>query len=677
MRAALTIPFFRILIPFLAGIAAGIGLEWSAPHWLLLPALLALIAFFNFYSAKKRAFAGLLLADLFLVVCGWNLVQLNRAASRDSFYGNLVSAGEEQSFIAVIDELPVKKQKFVKCSMKLLELKRDSSYEQVSGAIIAYVRRSAADTALAAGRVLLVKAKLSDLQEPKNPYEFDYKAYLQRRQIHHTAFVDSLAYACLPVESGLNPLWQAGLSCKRYLLETLKRSPLTETSYAICAALLTGYDDDIERPVMESFSHSGTLHVLSVSGLHTGLIYLALGFLIDLADRRKKYKVLRFCFISGVLWCFALITGFCPPVLRAVLMFNLLGLGNIFFRNDYRNQLNILCVSAFVLLGYNPFFVADIGFLLSYFALFGLIYFQPKLSAIWQPGNGVLRSAWQSITASVAATVSTLPLTLFYFKQFPIWFFVCNLVVVPATFAILLLALLVVLKINLAAVVINYLVAGLVWFINLFNSEGYGFIDRIDFGLADALYLSLLIVLVSLAVQFRSYRQAMAAALLLICWQLHALEVSLEAKQKLLFSVYHSGHEQVLSVKNRTGVTLTAVTPANYNYHIKPHITSFNNANLSLAGFNYVSCGSEAVLVLSHKDSLPATHLREVTTLVLGHNFRLREADLAGFEKLSTIVADGSNNTYTIKKTQELSRKFGLGFYSTASRGAYLLALQE
>jgi competence protein ComEC len=679
VKAFSTIPFFRILIPFLLGIGVGIAFELLTVHWayILLPALG--VSVLSVYGSlfKRQVLLLLLLGDLFLFFFGARLVEENRIVKQELFYGNQFRADQENTLIAVLDELPVKKEKFIKCSVTVLKIKRDSGYVSARGRLISYIRRSSKDSLLKAGMVLLMRSNLLELQGPKNPGEFNYRNYLSNRQIHFTTFVDSGAYVPLPGPKVLNPVWETGLACKQYILEQLKKSPLSETSYAICAALLTGYDDEIDRSVMESFSHSGTLHVLSVSGLHTGLIYLALGFLFDLADRKRKYKLLRFFLISGVLWFFALITGFSSPVLRAVIMFNLLGLGRIFFRNDIRNQVNILCVSAFMLLCYDPFFITDVGFLLSYFALFGLIYFQPKLAAPWQPRQPAVNMLWQSITASVAATLSTLPLTLFYFKQFPLWFFVCNVVVVPATFVMLLLALLVVLKLSLAAVLINYLVDWLVSFIGLFNSERYGFIDRIDFNLMDAIYLSLLIVLASAALRARSYRLVVAGLCLLICWQVNAFLSSYTAKQQSGLSVYQAGRESARSLKNKSEALVNPLSPANYNYHIKPHVTSFNNASLSVRDFNYVRSGDQSVLVLHQPRHWPAADLKEITTLIIGNNFVLTEAELSGFQKLRCIVADGSNNTRTIQKTSELCRKFGIGFYDTKSSGAYLLSLDR
>lgn len=613
--------------------------------------------------------------DVFLLAYGIQLAGHANTSRQASFYANLADVEGAVDIIAVINDLPAEKEKTIKCSLKILKIKSDSSYKNAKGSIIAYFKKPVDVNALQAGNTLLIKTKLSEIAAPQNPYEFDYSAYLYNRQIYHTAFIDTGAFAVIPVVGMLNPLWQAGLACKKYVMARLKNSPLSDNAYNICCALLTGYDDEIDKNVMQAFSHSGTLHVLSVSGLHTGLIYLALSFLFDLLDRKQRYRLAKFIFITLVLWFFALITGFSAPVLRAVIMFNLFGLGKIYFRNDARNQVNILLVSAFILLTYNPFFITDIGFLLSYFALFGLIYFQPKLSANWQPANRLVNYTWQSITASFAATISTLPLTLFYFKQFPLWFFVCNLVVVPATFVILFLALLVVLKLNIAAVVTNYLTALLIAFINIFNSDTLGFIDRIHFLLPDVIYLTLIIVLISWAIQYRSYRLMVTGFALIIAWQFTALLVSYGLKSESLLSVYHLKKQNVVSVKNKTSAYISAVDTASYNFHIRPHLISFNYPNITTAQFNYIAMHKRSVLILNAQGSWPATDFSAITTLVLANNFKITEADLQAFRSLETIVADGSNNSYTIKKAEELSRKFGVNFYNTKTKGAYLLTL--
>ncbi len=617
----------------------------------------------------------LLILDVFLIFYGISLVEHNKSSEQVNYYGNKVKTDSSLHFIAVISELPIEKEKSIKLHLKLVQAKSWTSMIPVSGQLIAYFRKSTLTKKLKAGEVLFINAHLSEIESPKNPYEFNYKNYMYYRNWHHTCFVDSSSFVLLPVSQKLNTLWQFGLNCKQFILERLKHSGLSVNAIGICSALLTGYDDDIDQSVMDAFSHSGTLHVLSVSGLHTGLIYLLLNFFFDLFDKQRKYKLSRFVFITLFLWSFALLTGFSAPVLRAVIMFNLLGFGKLFFRADTRNQLNTLLVSAFILLCYDPFLIVDVGFLLSYFAMFGLIYFQPKFSNLWHVQHKFIHYIWQSITASLAATISTLPITLFFFKQFPIWFFLANLVVVPATFAILLLAVLVVFKIGLVSYLINFISYIVISFISVFNVQGFGFIDAIHFTFIDLVFLSLFIFFLSVAVQYRNYRQLIFSLIILISWQFTSIIQSYQIKGTSLLTVYSIKNKSVCSIKNKTTVYLNSCDTSDYNYHLKPQIISFNNASLQKRDFNYILTDKQAILFLNDQATLPNTNLSEIQTIVLSHNYCLKEEVLQKFQKLEWIVADASNNAYSLKKAEEFSRKFGLGFYNCKHKGAFLLDL--
>lgn len=618
----------------------------------------------------------MLSADLFLFVFGMSLVYWKDIRNDQNFYGNQIHKDSAYTFIAVISDLPVEKEKFVKCALSIHSIKTSVNFTVVSGNSIAYFKKSNLVKSLKAGQTLLIHSRFLEIEPPKNPFEFNYKQYLQYKQFNHSLFVDSNSYQVIEGINPLNGIWSFGLRCKTFVLQSLKNSSLSQQSYAICAALLTGYDDEIDKTVMDAFAHSGTLHVLSVSGLHTGLIYLILNFLFDLIDKKRKYKLSRFIVITLLLWLFALLTGFSAPVLRAVIMFNLLGAGNLFFRNQMKNQLNILYFSAFILLCFDPYFIKDIGFLLSYFALFGLIYFQPKLAAIWQTDNKFLSYLWQSTCVSFAATISTLPITLFYFKQFPIWFFVCNIFVVPATFLLLVFAVFVLLKLNFFSVLINYLVKAMTWLILLFNHENIGYIDKIDFRQSDFIFLSGLIILISVSVEYRSYISLKISLITLICWQCISLFESIQSKHKSLLTVYQIKKKDIFSLKNTQSVYLNQLDSLSFKYSVKPQLISFNYPQIKSQTFNYISSDTESILFLKSKTLWPKIELKEVTTLVLSSNFKLSEKEIRSFSNLKRIVSDGSNNKYTSAHTEKLSRKFGLDFHNTNQLGAFIMPLQ-
>jgi competence protein ComEC len=667
MKAFTNIPFFRILIPFILGILTAILVEvptLSSGYFFL---LLIPINFLKVYQPGNKTYKWLFLifTDVFLFSFAMHSVQLKDLSKQKSLYSHVATSDSLITFIAAINDVPLEKETFIKCELSLLEVRSDTSYLPCKGTVLAYFKKSENLMSLKPGQTLLVKTKLQDVSEPKNPFEFNYKNYLINKQIYHTAYLDSNQYVSLPISGAINPVWLLGLNCKAFLLKQLKNSRLTKNAFGICAALITGYDNDIDKSVMQAFSHSGTLHVLSVSGLHTGLIYLALNFLFNFIDRKKKYKLSRLIFITVFLWFFALITGFSAPVLRAVIMFNLLGFGRIYFRAKYAHQLNILLVSAFILLVYNPFFIMDVGFLLSYFALFGLLYLQPKFAQLVESKNKFFDYFWQSITASLAATISTLPITLFYFKQFPLWFFVCNIVVVPATFIILILTLLLIIKLNFVTIILNAVVAFLIWFINLLDKKNLGYIDSIHFNLLDVVFLTALLIFLALAFQYRSFKQSVISLIVLLVWQIVSVWESARVKNESLLTVYNIRNSSVFSLKNKTLVSLSTSHHSAYDYSIKPQLNSFN----------YIKKDVQGILFLNKPNFWPDINYSEVTTLILANNFKITKQDLKKFKHLETIVGDASNNNYSLARMEELSRNFGLNFHNTKYKGAYLLEL--
>jgi competence protein ComEC len=618
----------------------------------------------------RRTF--LICCDIFLFCVGSMLVFQTDIHNHSDYFAKKLNGHDKTQLLVKVNDFPVEKEKYFKCAVEVKAVKTDSSFEAAEGNVIVYVKKPFANMPQC-GQKMLLAAEIREIDPPKNPFEFDYRQYMGFKQVRHVCFVDSAL--CLLLNEKENSLFTYGAEIKQSILRRLKSSELSQEAYGICAALITGYDEDIDDSVMEAFSHSGTVHVLSVSGLHTGLIYLLLSFLFDLFDRKKKYRISKFIFITACLWLIALVTGFAPPILRAVIMFNLLGVGKIFFRNNHKNQINILLVSAFILLCVNPFWIRDIGFQLSYFALLGILIFQPEFGSMWEPENRFVNYTWQSVSASFAATLTTLPFTLFYFKQFPVWFFICNLVVVPLSFAILLLAVLVVLKLGFAAIIINHLVSFMFAFIALFNHP-WGFIDNVDFRCIDAILLSLFIILFSFALHKRSFQIAVASLFVLIAWQINGIADSWQSKNASGFTVYQINKENTFTVKNRAEALMDSVDRKKYNFHVRPHIVSFNYTVLQVKGFNSISARSEEILLFGKKNFWPEADYARVSVIVISNNFRLTETDLGRFISLKKIVGDGSNNRYIIDRLREICNKFGIEFYSTKEQGALIIPLK-
>jgi competence protein ComEC len=670
-------PFLRILLPFVAGILLAIHLNLRpSPAWLFLPSTIIVASLLKLRQAGSSSKIFFLIGtDFFLLLFGAILPSFHGPAGDPIHYINVVDASKNVELVAVVNDIPAAKAKTIKLDLKLISVREDTKHHPANGRLYAYVQKSTRTQLLRAGDGLMISGKLQEILSPLNPGEFNYRQYLHDRGVYHTMYIDSSGFIPLAITHGMNVIWKLGISAKQYILRKLSSAGLTAEAEAICSALLTGYDAEIGDDLVSAFAHSGTLHVLSVSGLHTGLIYLVVVFFFDKLDKHRRYGKTRFFVITIVLWLFALITGFAAPVLRAVVMFNLLGIGRLFFSNRKGSQLNLLFVSAFLLLAYNPYFIRDVGFLLSYSAMIGLLVIQPPLSRLWSPPQPVVRYAWQSITASAAATLSTLPFTLYFFKQFPLWFFVCNIVVVPLTFAILLLAATLVFNTWIIPLVINWLVDFLTAFIRFFDNTSFGYVGDINFGIADAFILTLVILLTGFALASRSPKLALATVAVMAFWQLSALlEVSINRTGSLL-TVYNAGRDNIIAVKDRDRLKMNSTSLRSVSYHARPHLIGLAARTTSSLPFNYVKGVKDELLVLSAPGHWPDIDPAKVTVLVLMNNFIVGNEELKRFKSLRLLVCDASNKPYSVTRLSELCRKSGLGFYYTAEAGAFTLDL--
>ena len=670
------IPFLRLLIPLISGILFAIHLRVSFPGSSIYFALAGALLLAVYFRIQKRKLVFLIVGDIWLFAFGIQLVQVNNTQQTRTYYGNQLKGNSKVKLIAVIDELPEVKAKHVKLHLRMKKVYKEQSQEPVEGNLLTYVKKSKKSMSLKAGESIFLVARLQEIDAPRNPEEFDYRAYLFNRQIYHSAFIDSNDFVVIGVPAQISSVWQFALNCKAAIIERYKRIGLSKEAYSICSALVTGYDDDIEEATVQSFSHSGTLHVLSVSGLHTGLIYLLISFTFDFFDRKKQFRLIKLILVTVLLWVFALVSGLSAPVLRAVIMFNLLGFGKIYFGHHQKNQLNILFASAFILLVYNPYYISDVGFLLSYFALFGILFFEPLFSSLWKPKFKISVWIWKSVSVSFAATLSTLPLTLFYFKQFPYWFFIANLVVIPFTFVLLLLALLALAKLIWLSVCINYLVEGLLAFMHLFNNAEYAYADRINFNFSDALWVSLFIVFCTLGLSRRSYRFVATALFVLVFWNFSSLIQSILTRSEVQFVVYDIKHENAFALKNRNELIYFLSDSSQYHFKLKPHYISWLNPREKRYDFNSIIYGDKQILLLNKPFFWPKTELTAVNTLVVSNSFKLNETDFEKFRDLEQVIVDHSNNNKVVKDVEELCRKFGISFYNTNRQGAFLKNLE-
>ena len=213
------------------------------------------------------------------------------------------------------------------------------------------------------------------------------------------------------------------------LVNTFDRLRLSDEEKSILATLTLGYKKAMSRETKRRFSLAGVSHILAVSGFHVAVICGFLSFFCSFMPRWGIGRWVRYIILVGSLWGFVFITGLAPSAVRAALMLSLYLTGRALRR--VTDGYNTLAAAAFCMLAYNPYYLFDVGFQLSFSAVAAIVLVQPKLYALWKVDNRFLRYLWGLMTVSMAAQLGTAPLVIFYFSRFSTHFLLTNLWVIP------------------------------------------------------------------------------------------------------------------------------------------------------------------------------------------------------------------------------------------------------
>jgi competence protein ComEC len=304
----------------------------------------------------------------------------------------------------------------------------------VSSKTIVYLQKDSLALLLQRGDILLARLHFQPPAPVQNPEGFEYAAFLRRKGIAATAYADSLNWK--QFSHSENPgLRHWAEKARDQLLAIYQNLNLAPDDFAVLAALTLGYKEELEPEIMLHYSASGAMHILSVSGLHVGVIFLIVNSLVSMVFRKPSTLILKTVCIILALWLYAFITGLSPSVIRASAMFSMVTLGKALGRQA--QIYNTISSTAFILLLVNPSYLWDVGFQLSYTAVLGIVYFQPQLSPLLAVSNKALKWLWDLTSVSLAAQLGTLPLALFYFNQFPNYFLLTNYIAIPlSTFVI-------------------------------------------------------------------------------------------------------------------------------------------------------------------------------------------------------------------------------------------------
>lgn len=427
-------PFSRLIFLYAAGIAfAECFRSYSFPVVFLLYIVVTLWFILWLVNKWHRNFntgwiAGVLVAIL-IFVCGiW-------AAEIDFSREKKAGALSEDTVLcrAVIIDMPETKAPSFKAIARVLEVKTKEGWIRQNMKVLLYISVDSAAQMLRPGSELILQTKLKNIPPPSNPEEFNYRKYLATRHIYKHSFI-----TLPPRRGGKDPVGVSPCNMRNRLLLSFRNMGLEPGYFGLVSALTLGYKEDVNAATRKAFTQAGVMHIMALSGYNVGVIALVLGFILGIFNKNPAGKYVKTLIIILFLWLFALITGLSPSVTRATVMISFVLTGRLFHRHV--NTYNILFITAFLLLTFSPGLLSDVSFQLSFSAVAGILVYQPYMNSLLTFKISFINKIWQLFSLSCAAQLATFPLALFYFHQFPVYFWLTNLYVVPLVSVIICIA---------------------------------------------------------------------------------------------------------------------------------------------------------------------------------------------------------------------------------------------
>ncbi|WP_207428825.1 ComEC/Rec2 family competence protein [Pedobacter sp. SYSU D00535] len=426
------IVFVRVLIAVLTGVILGINCPFQEQAFPMLAAMLAgllllfgfLLAAYKKYRLYLRKWLPSLVANVLIIACFYIITSQNHRYN----LSEIAKDGKIEGLVGTVISEPKKANDILRFQLKVEQALAEDKFMPASGTILVALKLDSLELSrLSYGDQLLLPHKLVPVDPPFNPQEFNYKKYLANQGIYFQMFCSSEELQLLASHQA-NRVVELAQSLRREAVSFFEVHLKDREATALASTLILGYRADLSPEIVNAYSKTGTMHVLSVSGMHVALVLWILAKLLWFLNGSRKSRMVQAVVIVLLISFYALITGFSPSVCRAALMISILTIGKALNRRS--NPYNLLAASAVLLLVYNPYFLLDVGFQLSYLAVAGLVFFYPPIYHFIYIKNWVMDKIWACIAVSVAAQLSTFPLGLFYFHQFPVYFLLSNLLIV-------------------------------------------------------------------------------------------------------------------------------------------------------------------------------------------------------------------------------------------------------
>ena len=602
---------------------------------------------------------------------------------------------QRQFIVGELISSPMIKENTIKSILKVKGIKNHHKWNGKPYKAMILIEKDSLSLNLKIGDRILIDAILRPIPPPKNPKEFNYKRYLSYQLINQQCYLKSGEWKQLG-NGTQTSIYVFAQRLRGQLIDTFKSSGISAAKLGIVSALVLGYKQNIDPQLKTAYSNTGVMHILAVSGLHVGIVFLVVNFLLTFLEKFKGGLYLKMILLLLVLWFYALITGLSPSVLRATTMFSFIVWAQTVQRNTH--FFNTLAASAMLLLIINPYLIMDVGFQLSYIAVMGIVVIQPWLVGFFSSRYWIVQQGWKLTTVSLAAQIATSPLGLYYFHQFPNYFLLSNLLVIPLAIGTLYSGLLVLIfspvapLSSLLAMMSNLLVELLNGIVKWMNTLPYSTATNIRFTLLDTVFTYGIIVCIILLIRYRKFNYLVMTCMFGIFLLTSHLFNSYQVSQQQKMTIYNLPYHSVFDFTEGTNSVLISnqpIPPEKLAYHVKNNWmysgikeknvmvfeglkNSFQHQNLWIKQ-NYIQFHqTKMVLINKRFQTTQPTNPLRVDLVIWSQNHTASLEEVNKMIEFDQLIIDASNSYYTNKRLLKEAESMNIPCWSVIDKGAFV-----
>ncbi|CAM1333983.1 ComEC/Rec2 family competence protein [Tenacibaculum aestuariivivum] len=660
---------------FLICIIIGIIIQFYTNIWHYNFSYLALILLTLtgiLFLLKKKVKAKIyytIITNLLFVFIGISTTFIHNPKNYDSYYKHHIT--DNSSIVLQIHKVLKSGNYNHKYIVDVIQI----DTKKTVGTILLNLKKDSISSTLKVDDLIFTKTEFKKLRTPLNPYQFDYSNYLSKKYVYQQVFINSDNYQKLIKNN--TSIYGLSEKIRNKIKTSLKKYNFNKNELSVINALLLGERKDISKSLIQSYTNAGAIHILAISGLHIGILLLMLSYLLKPIERLKNGLLIKSLFLIILLWMFAFIAGLSASVVRAVTMFTFIAIGDSFKKKKIVEY--SLISSMFFLLLIKPLFLFDVGFQLSYMAVFGIIWIQPMLYKIWDPKFWLLNKFWSLLTVSIAAQIGILPISLYYFHQFPVLFIISNLLIIPFLGSILMGGIIIIF-LALLKIPIQVLFDFYGFIISLMNKivdwvakQEEFLLQEIPMSFHEIIIWYIIIVFSYQYITCKKVKHILFLLITIIALQTVTILEKKDRETKQEFIVFNKNRKNMIGIRNGNKLQVfhnlenltTASEKSIKAYRIHENIAS----NFCNKIPNIIYWNKEKILII---DSLGIYNIGIKNPIVILQNSpKINLNRLITILKPKQVIADASNYNSSINNWQITCNKHKTPFYHTSKNGAY------